>query len=140
MQFGLNEQLRAALPPPLHLTTPTIYLKARGLVSFYSFNQWNLFHFSLKGFVERKTFDSTTLKRCFSSAGFIFKQQPVIQSVSRTRTSTENGQTFICRWTESPPDLPIWSLLCRKGTFLMTAILVRSSPSLVPLLAAFMSC
>lgn len=36
--------------------------------------------------------------------------------------------------------LPIWSFLCRKDTLRMTAILVFSSPSFVPLLAAFMSC
>lgn len=36
--------------------------------------------------------------------------------------------------------LPSWSFFCRKDTFLMTAILVFSSPSLVPLLAAFISC
>lgn len=36
--------------------------------------------------------------------------------------------------------LPSWSFLCRKETLRMTAILVFSSPSLVPLRAAFISC
>lgn len=36
--------------------------------------------------------------------------------------------------------LPSWSFLCRKETLRMTAILVFSNPSLVPLRAAFISC